>query len=154
MSVQLEISGLEDVGLIRRLMINLVPGLKNQIIRQLSTELLTHAQTEADTHTKTGALVRSIRMQKQGEGYRIQADPTVAPHALFVHWGTRPHEIKPRRKRALRWPSGNRFVFAQRVNHPGYAGDPFLETARARVSADFNRIAREAFAENWRNLTS
>ena len=147
MSIELEISGIEGIGLIRRALINLVPGLKKEIIHRLANAAHGYAQDGADAHTKTGALARSIKLEKRGEGYAVVQDEQVAPHGRFVHWGTRPHEIRPRRKRALRWVAGGAFVFAQRVQHPGYEGDPFMETARAQVASDFDSIARAAFAE-------
>lgn len=52
-----------------------------------------------------------------------------APYALAVELGTRPHEIKPRFRRALRWPVAGGFAFAKRVRHPGTAPQPFLEPA-------------------------
>jgi len=151
MSIEFEIQGLENVGIIRRALINLVPGLKKELIHRVATEAHQHALDGADAHTKTGAMLRSIKLERRGEGYAVTNDEQMAPHARFVHWGTRPHVIRPRRKKALRWVVGNAFVFARKVNHPGYAGDPFMETARERVAADFDRIAREAFAETRRN---
>lgn len=52
------------------------------------------------------------------------------PHTLLVHQGSRPHEIRPRRRGGvLRFRVGNRIVYARRVNHPGYPGNPFLTDA-------------------------
>jgi hypothetical protein len=70
-------------------------------------------------------------------------DPTTGvvrcehPAALYVVLPTRPHEIRPKRARALRFvPTGGRgFVFAKKVNHPGYRGDPFLQQALHDVFA-------------------
>lgn len=64
-----------------------------------------------------------------------------APYAGFVHEGTRPHVIRPRRARALRFEIGGRVVFAQRVNHPGYRGNAFLRNAAHRVASADPRIA-------------
>jgi hypothetical protein len=62
-------------------------------------------------------------------GREVGHDGQRAPHAEFVLFGTRPHIIRPKDKKALRWVSGNGFVFARVVNHPGYLGDNYLETA-------------------------
>ena len=29
----------------------------------------------------------------------------------------------------MRWVAGNNFIFAKKVKHPGYKGDPFFELA-------------------------
>lgn len=52
------------------------------------------------------------------------------PNTLFVHNGTRRHQIRPRRTGGyLRFEVGGRIVYARQVNHPGYRGDPFLTRA-------------------------
>lgn len=63
-----------------------------------------------------------------------------APHARFVHEGTRPHEIRPRHARALRFQIGGRVIFAQRVRHPGTRAVPFLAAAVAEELAQANLI--------------
>ncbi len=49
-----------------------------------------------------------------------------APHALFVHEGTRPHDIVPRNARVLAFKVGGEQVFATRVRHPGTKGKKYL----------------------------
>lgn len=51
------------------------------------------------------------------------------PHSVLVHNGSRPHIIRPRTRRYLRFTVGGRVVFARVVNHPGYRGNPFLTNA-------------------------
>ena len=98
-----------------------------------------YAGTEAGKHTKGGALFRSTDKRRDGEAWIVENDLQVAPHALFVHWGTKPHVIRPRRKKALRWAAGGAFVFARGVKHPGYKGDPWLVRAAAQAPLIFAR---------------
>ncbi|MEV6565863.1 hypothetical protein [Streptomyces kronopolitis] len=51
------------------------------------------------------------------------------PATLFVLYGTRPHVIRPRRAKALRFDSGGRTVFAAVVHHPGTKPNDFLGRA-------------------------
>ncbi|MBT2490649.1 hypothetical protein J7E96_19440 [Streptomyces sp. ISL-96] len=51
------------------------------------------------------------------------------PAVRFVLDGTRPHVIRPRRAKALRFDMGGRMVFAKKVNHPGTRANNFLEAA-------------------------
>ena len=51
------------------------------------------------------------------------------PATIWVHNGTRPHLIRPRRARALRFVVDGQVVFAKVVRHPGWRGDPFLTKA-------------------------
>lgn len=51
------------------------------------------------------------------------------PATLFVHNGTRPHLIRPRRARYLRFTVGGRVVYTKLVRHPGNRSWPFLTDA-------------------------
>jgi hypothetical protein len=59
-----------------------------------------------------------------------QADITVRHEAVgYVINGTRPHQIRPRYKQALRFTVGGRVVFAKLVNHPGTQANDFMNKA-------------------------
>lgn len=69
------------------------------------------------------------------EGNKIKVISTNI-HTLLVHNGSRPHPIFPRRSRGrrggtpyLRFVVDGRVVYARKVNHPGYKGNPFLTDA-------------------------
>jgi hypothetical protein len=51
------------------------------------------------------------------------------PASVYVIYGTRPHIIRPRRARALRFEAGGRPVYARVVHHPGNAANDFLGRA-------------------------
>lgn len=59
---------------------------------------------------------------------RVGANPrgTVAGYGLINHEGAPPHQITPRRARALRFARRGVIVFAQRVSHPGSPATKFL----------------------------
>lgn len=112
----------------------------NAIFEHLDTDLekslkktAQHIQDEtergADTHTVTGALVNAVKSGTINGGYWVGVDTQAAPHALFVHFPTRPHLIKPKKKKALRWAGNGFFHFSKGVQHPGYKGDPFFYDA-------------------------
>lgn len=104
------------------------PDAAEPALRRAGDEIFERIFRAADQHTKTGALARSIKNSFQGGEYRIWHDTQHAPHAAFVHWGSKAHVIKPKNKKALRWPIGGGFAFARWVKHPGYAGDPYFVT--------------------------
>lgn len=54
------------------------------------------AAAEAAKHNKRGDLVASIFKRPIPGGWEIGHDLQRAPHALFVHWGTKPHVIRPK----------------------------------------------------------
>lgn len=150
-------------------------------LAQTAEELEEFIEEQAGKHSKSGTLVRSIYKRRQGEGWELGHDLQVAPHALFVHWGARPHVIYPKgasldvqrslfgekgsqrgrtaegklkpmpggRKLVLRWAAGGKFIFAQKVNHPGNKADPWLTRAAALAPSIFARhvqalISKEA----------
>jgi hypothetical protein len=63
-------------------------------------------------------------------------------YANFVLFGTRPHTIKPKNKKTLRWNGLHDFVFAKRVHHPGFKGDDFLHKAIETTFRNLDTILR------------
>ena len=86
---------------------------------------------------KTGNLGRTIHI---GSVTPTRAETIAsASYAAYVERGTKPHVIRPRNRKALRFPassgdarlsgsprSGGRVRFAKRVNHPGTKAQPFM----------------------------
>lgn len=142
--IRIDPRSIAGIEAIRRQMLRLVPDLSREVTESTAQATLEKARAAADKHTKTGALIRSLKLRRKGNNQlEVYHDEQMAPHAIFVHWGTRPHIIRPKDKKALRFvpKGGNSFVFAQIVNHPGYRGDPYLLRAREAVAQQFSRIA-------------
>lgn len=85
----------------------------------------------------TRQLSRSIKVGRQTGTTTIstviKVDPRRSPSkpdnvdvAGFNEYGTRPHVIRPKRGKALRFQTGGRVVFARRVNHPGTPARPWF----------------------------
>lgn len=105
-------------------------------MRSLQRRIATQARQ--DVPVRTGHLGRSIREgQVRMSGPRT-VDGSVeatARYAAPVHEGSRPHIIRPRKAKALRFEIGGRTVFARMVRHPGTKARPFLRNAGFRVAA-------------------
>ena len=75
---------------------------------------------------RQGRLKRSIRVDTRiTDKFSIITgyyDEGLAPHGEYVLFGTRPHEIVPKNKKALNTPYG---IF-KRVQHPGTKANDFL----------------------------
>ena len=96
---------------------------------------------------KTGKLAGSI-VKEMGDGEAsIQA---LAPHAVYVVKGTRPHEIRPVNALVLAFEVGGRMVFTHLVRHPGTQPNPFMQ----RAVEDARSKIGEAFAELWLEMLS
>lgn len=70
------------------------------------------------------------RFVTDGNGFTVIVGSN-APHALLHHEGTRPHVIRPRTARVLRFrpKGGTAFVFAREVHHPGTRPNRYLVDA-------------------------
>lgn len=78
------------------------------------------------TPRQAGGLEQSINWHPNGDGSAtVHADKD---YAGFVEYGTEPHVIGPRNRRALRFPVGGGagFAFAREVNHPGSRPYPYF----------------------------
>lgn len=102
---------------------------------------------------KTANLARSIHLERTTPREAITV--ASASYARAVEFGTRPHDIRPRKARALRFPGsgtsttlagrvrtgsaralGNAaFVFAKAVRHPGTKAQPFMLPGARRAIA-------------------
>lgn len=95
------------------------------------------AQAKVNAPVDTGYLARSITETpvRFATPFRVTAGVEArADYARYVHDGTRPHVIAPRRAGGvLAWQSGGQTVFARRVFHPGTTARPFLKNAADTV---------------------
>ena len=136
--LEIDVRGLEST----RRSLKKIGKTPEQALRQLAQWAFDRAEEGADAHTRGGSLRRSTYLRKLDPlVYEVGHSPQMAPHAVFVHWGARPHTIRPKNKRALRWPAGGgQFNFARRVNHPGYRGDPWMARTAADAPREFGEI--------------
>ena len=73
----------------------------------------------------TGRLRNSIKVSADEDGIII----FMVDYAKFVEFGSPPHVIKPKDRKALRFKGsrkGKKFVFAKEVKHPGSRPNPFI----------------------------
>lgn len=88
---------------------------------------------------RTGNLQRSITwyMPSENSAHIIaQAD-----YAKYVEFGTKPHAILPKQRRALKIPTPDGYIFRKKVSHPGSKPYPFffanLQDRARRVAIEF-----------------
>ena len=77
--------------------------------------------------TSTQWKIKKVDMFK----YEIQNDYTTGDGKYTIvellEFGTRPHEIRPVRRKALHWQKGSKDFFATRVHHPGFEARRFIQ---------------------------
>lgn len=73
---------------------------------------------------RSGNLKKDIQVFEHSDYFTI-GNSALAPYAKFVHFGTKPHIIKPKNKKALANVKSAQF-FGKRVQHPGSKANPYL----------------------------
>jgi hypothetical protein len=133
MTIRITITGIPEA--IR--MLSSIRGLPAQVMDDMAAIAFQGMREGAGRHSPrpegSGRLYRSLF--RAGEGSKTQSVGHYlddAPHAEHVIFGSRPHEIRPKKPGGvLAWRSrfGGPMIFARRVWHPGYIGDNYRDTA-------------------------
>ncbi|AJQ26914.1 hypothetical protein [Pelosinus fermentans] len=125
-------------------------------IKTASVVVQRQARAKHKFRTRTGAAESAIETQFVSKlgldvGF-VRLNNNVALHAMFMHEGTKPHMIRAKNKKSLRWVTAGGFAFATSVRHPGTKADPFLYNAlddcAARIDAIFDRYAQRTIMES------
>ena len=105
---------------------------------QLGIERLKRSAAKAAVATKTAkvaGIARTIAPGSMKEHIRVVASGGAAPIGIimvdhpaanFVLQGTKPHEIRPVRRKMLRFEVHGKVVYARVVHHPGTKPNNFL----------------------------
>ena len=75
------------------------------------------------------------------------------PHgdlAIYLEYGTAPHPIFPKNKKALHWFDGSGDHFALYVRHPGFPAMPHIRPAMNVVEVKINDIVKEIVSRYYR----
>jgi len=101
---------------------------------------------------RTGRLHRSITYNTGKWNLNIG---TNVPYAPYVEYGTRPHIIRPRRARALRFIIEDQEIYATIVRHPGsWGSNPpparFLGYALENIRREAISVLKNNILEKWR----
>jgi hypothetical protein len=119
-------------------------SVKQKLIERLADIAWAHAFWNAPR--RTGKLAGTI-VKEVGDGEAsINA---LAPYAMYVVKGTKPHTIRPVNASVLVFQGASgRMVFTRLVHHPGTKPNPWMQKA-----AEYSRSkAEETFAELWLEL--
>lgn len=93
------------------------------------------AQAARTVNVRSGDTRDSIAVVKsfswRGPQWRVVVND---PVGQFLELGTRPHKIRARNAKVLRFEVGGRVVYARVVNHPGTKATHFLAKATRQVA--------------------
>lgn len=107
-----------------------------QGLSKLATYAANQARETTSFEDRTGKLRGSIRRgEKSKWAFFVKAGGRPAPYAQWIEAGAKPHEIKARRRKFLRFEVGGVVQFRKRVFHPGNKPRRFMESARNDAEA-------------------
>lgn len=95
------------------------------------------ADAKQRTPVRTGNLRRSIEPDPVTATGPFTVSGSVTAHADYaaaVHEGTKPHVIRAKNVKALKFDVGGKTLFRRSVNHPGTTARPFLRNAAEQVA--------------------
>jgi len=115
-------------------------------MRDLALDAITEQKKRSPV--RTGNLRRSIHL---GRVTNTSAETIAgANYAAYVEFGTRPHEIRPRSKKVLRWKSGTSYRYATRVQHPGTRKQPYMIPGAEAAIAGAGGL-KQKIVDRWNN---
>jgi hypothetical protein len=107
-----------------------------------SQAILAKYTTKGIVPWRTGFLTQSFRAELTTG--LLRWFPT-ASYAPYVEFGTKPHVIVPKDKKALYWPGATHPVM--RVNHPGTKPNPFMERIISNAQPDIDAMFGTALSQ-------
>lgn len=117
-SVNLDVEALNDVGM---------RGAQN-LVSEVTRRTLNRATVLAPVDT--GRLRSSGDMRVKRGSKKVVGEVIFdVNYAAAVHEGSRPHTIRARKRKSLRFVVGGQVIYAKAVHHPGTRPRPFLRTA-------------------------
>jgi len=99
-----------------------------QILVNMAEQIADYMRQEVPV--RSGKLRDSIRVKV--EDSRIVIGPEGVDYAVYVEYGTKPHEIRAKNNGVLAFTVNSKTVFATVVQHPGTDPNPFAQRAAQR----------------------
>lgn len=87
---------------------------------------------------KTRKLSENIQVKAVGLEGSVGPNLEITPYGWWVHQGTDPYTIRPKRKKALWWKGALHPV--KKVRHPGIKANPFVDRTFGQIKSPVERI--------------
>ena len=123
------------------------PNVKRDILLRTANEFLQTIRFLAPRDT--GEYANSWVVQKVDSNSVTIGTPH-GDLAIYLEYGTAPHPIFPKNKKALHWVDGSGDHFALYVRHPGFPAMPHIRPAMNVVEAKINDIVKEIVSRYYR----
>ena len=140
----IKITGLKEIS-------SWLDGIDSKLQRDavigITDDVYDRVKTLAAPHHRTGVMEDNIEKRVRGDAGLVWiSDRNMLVdwkgkkinYASFVLFGSKPHKIEAKNKKALKF--AGLAGFAKSVNHPGYKGDNFLEKATQETFKNLDNI--------------
>lgn len=120
-------------------------GMEGNLSKALTEAALFGERTVVGfTPVKTGVLRASIKANRIGPlGWKISSP---LPYVVPVEFGSRPHVIRPRSGKFLRFQSGGGVVYARSVRHPGTKARRMFALSVPKIQNELSNIVARILA--------
>ncbi len=136
----IQIRGMDQIRRAMRTSPKIVVPILQKAVMASGAILAKHSLKGDPIPYKTGLLLSSFRYST---GPLIGRWFPTARYAVFVHEGTRPHQITARRKKVLANVKDG-LIFGRSVRHPGTKPNPFMLRLKDKSERDINRLFGQA----------
>ena len=99
-----------------------IKGVQNLLYR-IGLEVTNEAKKVAPVVTSNLKNDIGVFTDNLSQGIIEVGNSKIAPYSKYVYYGTKPHTIVPKKKKALKTPHG----YYKKVKHPGTKPNPYLE---------------------------
>ena len=136
---------------------SLTKVMKTTFWNYVRTDLQDNLLKNVKPHHVTGKLERNVYAKTTDDGVEagIRTDGTEVSwngkrvsYGVFVNYGTKPHTIEAKDKKALRWVgAGGAFAFAKSVQHPGTKASHFIERSAKTTFENLDKMFSQAMRQ-------
>lgn len=142
--LSIKIKNLEDISILQQKLSDLAELFLKATAKSYYKSIHDDIDSGKSFQPRTGNLQQSIQLRIEKDKAIISANKD---YAGFVEFGTKPHTIKAKNRKALAIPTPDGFIFVKSVNHPGTKPYPFmflnLEERLKRATEEAKNMLRE-----------
>ena len=141
MAIEVRVTKDFDLSRISRRLLKLAGATLSVIGNSYVEQTVENIKRKRLFRSRTGNLIQSITAVKESDTRVViygAGRNSFLEYGKFLEFGTAPHVIRPRERKALKIPTSKGFIFRKKVHHPGIR-------ARHYFFGDYEEKMQKAF---------